>query len=391
MKKNISGLIMSIEEGCAIVLTPKGEFVKTDVVSGQYFVGDEITFSVKGENQLWERLTATGLTVPKPALQLALSVCVVLAGGVGTWAYPVGHVYMDVNPSLGMSYNLYHRVISMESFNEDGVKVMGKVSYYGKTIDEGLENTLKAMDAEGYIKTEDQGVSGVLIGYTDPNLEKEFVKSIVETSDEIQKTLQVASVEVNSAAEQIAKEEKGQKDTISPIQATLAAQKLNRQNVENTKDKALKEQLKAEIKAEAKALKGKATLQLIEENQTTLKVVPNSKVEEIKKKNEAAKERIKEKKEREEKLKKERIKKESDHTDKEKAKEKKDKNKDEPKILVDRQLRLQKITNEIERLNVLMDQIQNGDGKENQKSAKIKKILRQIERLEAEAAKLQAN
>lgn len=54
----------------------------------------------------------------------------------------------------------------------------------------------------------------------------------------------------------------------------------------------------------------------------------------------------------------------------------------------DQKAKLQNITIEIERLNALIDQIQNGDGKDNQKAAKIKKIRREIERLKEEAEQL---
>lgn len=399
MKKNIKGLIMSMDKDCAIVLTPDGQFLKTKVKSGSCFIGDEIAIEINERHWTWPTLEGLLPAFRKPVLQVALSLALVMVGGIGSWAYPTGHIYVDVNPSLGMSYNIYHRVIAMESFNEDGAKVKDKVSFYGKKVSDNVEETLKVMNSEGFIKSEAEGVSGVLIGYTDSKLEKEVLGSVLETSEKIKKTVQVASLKVAAEAKAVAQEQKGETDGLSPIQAELVTRKLNKENPEKKNEKQSRAELKAEIKAAAKDLKEKTTTEIIEENQGEVKVVPNAKADEIKKKNQLKKNDIKE--QRKEKLEpkaelkgevktepKAKVKKEprnelKDTDEKIENKENKENQGSEERI------RLRRINEEIAKLNILMEEIQASEAKANQKAAKIKKLMKQIERLEAEKEKLE--
>lgn len=416
MKKNIKGMIMSIEKECAIVLTPDGQFLKTKVKSGTRFIGDEISIDINERHWIWEQVEGLLSAFHRPVLQVALSLALVMVGGIGTWAYPAGHIYVDVNPSLGMSYNIYHRVIAMESFNEDGTKVIDKVSFYGKKVSEGVEETLKVMNSEGFIKNEAEGVSGVLIGYTDAKIEKEVLGSVLETSEKLNKTVQVASLKVASNAKNIAQEQKGQEDALSPIQAEIATRKVDKDNLDKNQDKNLnqkrdkksKEVLKDEIKAAAKVLKEKTTAEIIDESRGEVNVIPNAKVDEINKRNQLKKDREKEQEKNKEndrgknqKKPRVEVKKETRETPKKESiterrdniKNKKNQSEATSEFVENqnpaKSIRLQHIIEEISKLNALVEEIQASEAKSNQKAAKIKKIMKRIQRLEEEKEELE--
>lgn len=395
MKKKISGMILSLENECAVVLTPDGQFIKTAVKMGTHFVGDEITFTINEDNLLIERwkdfnLRGKGISLKRPILQAVFSICMIAVAGVGSWAYPTGHVYMDVNPSLGLSYNVYHRVIGVESFNEDGAKVLNQISVYGNTLAEGLEKTLKVMDQQGFIKEKEEGVSGVLLGFTDPNLEKEMVSSVVRTSETLHKTVQVATVAVAPVSEEIAKEQKGQADTLSPIEAEIAGQKIEKSSDVKDKVKKDKNQIKAEIKALGKKIKEEKAKQLKDEKDRQIKdnqfkEKPENTEKPLKPEN-TEKPKKQQKREIQRKTEKpiEKVIETTPTLETSPKQEVKDKPKEEGL-----EGRIQKIDKEIAELTVLLETLQEEDGKDKQKENKIKKIIKRIERLTQEKIKLE--
>lgn len=94
----------------------------------------------------------SGYAVKRTSIQrnlMAATAClmVVLAGfGGGYWAYftPVSAISIDVNPSIEFSINRFDRVLSVESFNDDGIGLASALDVrfmgYMDAIDQVLNN-----------------------------------------------------------------------------------------------------------------------------------------------------------------------------------------------------------------------------------------------------------
>lgn len=263
MSKLNKGMVLEIQDQMATVLTSDGQFVKTKIPKNGCHIGDEIAFETSPEQtsilrRLLSRLQQNSLSNagyhPRLGMQLAALGLTVLAGGV-SWAYPAGHVYMDVNPSLGITYNIYHRVISVESFNEDGRVIKSGLSSYGKSLEETIESTLLLMNEKGFVKDDS---SAVILGFSEENgaVKAEAVKAVGTAVDKAQKVIEVASV-------QVAKAETAQAKDLgsSPIKVAIVTEQLT----ENATAE--------EVKTKVETLETKTTKEIIQENKAVQKVI----------------------------------------------------------------------------------------------------------------------
>lgn len=203
MKKQMKGLVLSFEGHDVVVLTPDGQYVRVKKPNAACAIGMEISFEVTAAggmdfgrylHQLKARLS--WLMPKRPLLQGAMAVVLVGVMGVGSWAYPAGQLYMDVNPSVGLTYNVYHRIIKTESYNADGAKVIAGLKIYGKPLAEGVTDTFKAIDEKGFLKDGEDEVSNVVLGYTDAVVANEAAEAIGQVVETVQKPVNMATVAV---------------------------------------------------------------------------------------------------------------------------------------------------------------------------------------------------
>lgn len=213
-EKIYKGLVMAIDKENVTVMTAGGEFLKTRF-QGHEVIGDEIEFAVAMPKSRPTGHSINWLAAHRGLARIvAASFTIVAVTGV-SWAYPVGQVYMDVNPSLGLSYNIYERVIGVKSYNTDGQSIEKDLSVYGKSIEAGVEETLLLMDQKGYVK---ENQSGVILGYSSDNqrVKQATVAAVTTVVEKVEKPLTVAEVAVNTEDESQAKTAE-----TSPIKAAL--------------------------------------------------------------------------------------------------------------------------------------------------------------------------
>lgn len=272
MKKEIKGMVLAIENGHATVLTPDGQFLKYKLSKEACYVGDEITFEIAMNLDLATRNEWFRQTFRRPILRTAFSLGVVLTSAITSWAYPTGHVYMDVNPSIGISYNVYHRVIGMQSFNTDGETILKSVSLYGKSIEESVETSLIAMNEKGFVKDE---TSGVILGFSQDStsVKESAVDAVSAVVEKVEKSIKVASVKV---------EKKAAKQALavgsSPIKVAIVTAESRKKSKKESKE-AITE---AQVKTGVSDLEKQTTSEIIQSNPEILPSVKDSRLEKIK-------------------------------------------------------------------------------------------------------------
>lgn len=265
MAKPKKGMVVQLVDQYAVVLTAQGTFEKTKIPKTGCHIGDEIAIEKKILSSISEVFWAFRASLkPTKRLGAALGAFCVMAFGVISWASPVGYVYMDVNPSLAIGYNLYERVVSYESFNEDGAVIKDSVSVYGKSIEDTVEVSLLVMNEKGFVKEE---ASGLILGFTSDSetVREKTIQAVTKAVDKTQKSIEVGSVRVDKGQVTQAKNLKA-----TPIEVAIATEK-------SGKDSPVEKVAEA-----VENMKNKTTAEVIKGN-TSVNKVKNEKLEEIKK------------------------------------------------------------------------------------------------------------
>ena len=101
----MKGIITDIKADRAIILKQNGTF--SEVRNKGYRIGQEIQLASP--------------SIPRPLLIAACFLLVfgISFGGLKAYYTPVDYIYMDINPSLRLDINLFHRVIQVTPLNED--------------------------------------------------------------------------------------------------------------------------------------------------------------------------------------------------------------------------------------------------------------------------------
>lgn len=276
MNRQIKGTVMSIENGFAIVLTPDGQFLKSKLPDEACFIGDEIAFGGKTGFDWSALLSWREAVLRKPVLQGSLAAVMLLTTGLTSWAYPAGHVYMEVNPSIGITYNVFHRVIGLESFNEDGEQIKQAVDVYGKSIEEGIKASLMAMDDKGFVK---ENSSGLILGFSEENkaIHQSAMDAVGTVVEKVEKPLNVASLTVDQKSSK-----RASNMGTSPINVAIVEAK----TTEKVSDK--------QVKTDVAELNQQTTAQIIESNPQAVKKVQDGRLEQIKKNIERKKQQLRE-------------------------------------------------------------------------------------------------
>ena len=124
--------------------------------------------AVHAEEALKERTRAfvaqqtRGHARRRPALRPSLAasfacLCLLFTGGYWLYFTPTATISIDINPSIELGVNRFNRVVSVEGYNADGVKLAGELSVqyadYMDALDQVLANDTVAalLDADGVL------------------------------------------------------------------------------------------------------------------------------------------------------------------------------------------------------------------------------------------------
>lgn len=85
------------------------------------------------------------------AVMASLLVCVLCLGGFSYLNAPVSYISIDVNPSIELTLNRLHRVVSAEAFNDDAQIVLQNVDVRGMTYTQAIDALLESAAMQPYL------------------------------------------------------------------------------------------------------------------------------------------------------------------------------------------------------------------------------------------------
>ena len=141
------GIITAIEGKRAIILTNEGTF--EEIRNRSYEIGQEVSTETPSyKKQLWI------------AACFAM-VCALSFGGAKAYYTPSEYIYMDINPSLRLDINLFHRVIAVNPLNEDAKNILS----FHKEPEKCVEAILDECIRKGYLDEQNNDVEINVFGH----------------------------------------------------------------------------------------------------------------------------------------------------------------------------------------------------------------------------------
>ncbi|HQQ89926.1 MAG TPA: hypothetical protein PLU82_06870, partial [Oscillospiraceae bacterium] len=111
----------------------------------------------------------------------AMAACMMLSVvGYAFYRMPVDYVCMDINPSIEIGINAFGKVVSVEAYNEDGLKVIGKNKYFNQSVKDTVAALVKGAAEEGFIDED----GGSVIALTAESENEEVAAELQESSEE---------------------------------------------------------------------------------------------------------------------------------------------------------------------------------------------------------------
>lgn len=252
-------VIVEIKNSFAAALSEDGRVLK--IKNKNYAIGQEIIFK---NNNNYIKLAAS------IAASLVLFV-------TPAWAYltPYSYVSLDINPSFEFLINRFDRVLEVRAVNDDGEKVVDKISIAGlknKEIKDAVKSVIVELKEQGYIIEGKEG--GVVLAASSRNQEKvDKLSTSLKTAVEEEITISAVNLDKDKKAiKQTEKTEKSdEKEESTEIEANEEPVK-SEEDKENKKDKEIKEAEKAAEKAEKdiekkEKEKGKFAVEVVEVSQ----------------------------------------------------------------------------------------------------------------------------
>lgn len=144
----MSGLVMEVLGKDILVLMEQGDFKRYKNIQN-LDVGDEYIHSI--ESNKFRRYMAIAATFVFIAFSFY---------GLDSYYTPFGHLNVDINPSIDITYNKYLRVIDIKGINEDGIELASSLKSlkYNKVKDVVDEIVDEAEELEYLTGTEDDYV-----------------------------------------------------------------------------------------------------------------------------------------------------------------------------------------------------------------------------------------
>ena len=100
--------------------------------------------------------------------------------GYAYYRTPVNYVCMDINPSVEIGINAFGRVVSVQAYNEDGLKVLGKNKFYNLSVKDTVAALVQGAAEEGFL--DEDGAS--VIALTAESENDETAAELQESSEE---------------------------------------------------------------------------------------------------------------------------------------------------------------------------------------------------------------
>ncbi len=141
----MKAMVMSVKDGRAAILAKDGTFIS--IRDNNYSIGQILDYEAPGSRLI--RLASKHTS----KLTVAAAAILLITAGISANVLSFSTVTLDVNPSLKYGLNAFDKVVSFDSFNDDGEELVSEIrsSVMGQDIDTALDVTLDALDAAEYI------------------------------------------------------------------------------------------------------------------------------------------------------------------------------------------------------------------------------------------------
>jgi hypothetical protein len=208
---------MEVAADHLIVMTPDGKFVKIPRGGRSCQIGEEIGFASPGY-----RPAKRPIAVSSSLVAAALICLVVFYGwtGAANKNKVIAYISMDINPSVEMGIDAARNVQELRGLNAEGARLVERVDYKNKPIDEVTGGLIALAEEQGYFS---QGEAEIVIAGTlveqaaaiDETALVEQVKQRVEESIQQTNAGQTAEYQVTALVAPVEVREKAEKSGIS--------------------------------------------------------------------------------------------------------------------------------------------------------------------------------
>ena len=135
---NRAGIVMKTEKSTVYLMTSDGEFIKVKLNKKESLpiIGSEYNGAVIEKSFVKNNIFKYA--------SVACLMLFMLLGGGGAYAYykPVSTVTISINPVIELKSNVLKKVISANSLNGDGKKILQEISLKNMTVDDALSLVL---------------------------------------------------------------------------------------------------------------------------------------------------------------------------------------------------------------------------------------------------------
>ena len=144
------GIVMSIHNKHAVVLTQDGQFIRAPL-SGNPQIGEEIEFEEAADKRaLLNRLNQRFVYMGAAAAMLLLFAVVLLYAHYSA-NQVVAYLTVDVNPSIEMGVNERGQVRELRALNDAGTNIIQDMAYKGHSVEEVATNIFERVRSSHYL------------------------------------------------------------------------------------------------------------------------------------------------------------------------------------------------------------------------------------------------
>lgn len=228
----VKGIILEIIGNHAVVLTKAGDYKKVRLKNSMnYECGDEIEMNKSIFNWELPKLQWKQYRVRFSIMAILFIIMIFPSINYYQTNQVAGHVNIDINPSVELTYNKQMKVIGAHSLNDDGEALLSKKEVLKMNVHDAINSLIVVAIEEGYIASEKD--NGIIISITDIKGElykEELSKQIAESTKDVQ------SIKVEYVDSDVETFEKAQKLKKSPGEVIIEEKiGLSHQEVENEK------------------------------------------------------------------------------------------------------------------------------------------------------------
>ncbi|WP_243291743.1 anti-sigma factor domain-containing protein [Bacillus sp. FJAT-47783] len=207
MKK---GVVIEVNERFVTLLTPDGQFVKTNNVRGSYALGEEISFP----NELSRIQRKASIPRFNGRIALALAVVMLLVLSIPIFQKEDVYAYMtiDINPSFELEIDSDLLVTDIKPLNKDAKQIVKELSdWKNRSIQAVTDKIISVTENEGYLKKNQEIMIATIINSKEKKSDEKLEKEL----NEMKKTYHDKEIKIETIKSDIETRKKAENKGIS--------------------------------------------------------------------------------------------------------------------------------------------------------------------------------